>query len=111
MALGYAPAVAVEDPGADGDDELDGEAPPSPTMQPKKMGKCQDVDVSFLTKNKQEAQEAAQRAGDTSRCQFCGDRIGGCKFRAAREAVLRGTERNATASSVDANLALPALYH
>lgn len=42
-------------------DELDGEAEPSPRVQPKKMGKCQDVDVSFLKKNEREAQEAAHK--------------------------------------------------
>jgi len=41
------------------DDDLDGEGEPSPSMQPKKMGKCQDEDVSFPAKNTQEKQEAA----------------------------------------------------
>merc|ERR1712228_497617 len=41
--------------------ELDNEPEPSPTTQPKKMGKCQAVDVSFLKKNASEAQAEAQR--------------------------------------------------
>lgn len=43
-------------------DELDAEADPSPRVVPKKMGKCQDVDVSFLKKNDREAQEAASKS-------------------------------------------------
>merc|ERR1740121_308112 len=43
------------------EDELDNEPEPSPTTQPKKMGKCQAVDVSFLKKNASEAQAEAQR--------------------------------------------------
>ena len=43
------------------DDELDGEGEPSPTTMPKKMGKCQDVDVSFLKKNTGEVKEAAEQ--------------------------------------------------
>lgn len=40
------------------EDELDAEAEPSPSLQPK-MGKCQQVDVSFLKRNDREEQEAA----------------------------------------------------
>ena len=42
------------------DDELDGEAEVSPKMGAKKMGKCQDVDVSFLRMNSRDAQASAQ---------------------------------------------------
>eukprot|EP00965_Chrysotila_dentata_P253087 6211057-Pleurochrysis_carterae.AAC.1 len=40
-------------------DDLEGEAEPSPRAQPKKMGKCTNVDVSFLKKNEREEHEAA----------------------------------------------------
>ena len=36
------------------DDDVDAECDASPPLQPKKMGKCQDVDVSFLKKNERE---------------------------------------------------------
>lgn len=42
------------------DDELDGEADISPNMGKKKMGKCQDVDVSFLRMNSRDAEASAQ---------------------------------------------------
>ena len=42
-------------------DDLEAEGEASPSLAPKKMGKCNDVDVSFLTKNPQEEQEAAVR--------------------------------------------------
>mmetsp|Transcript_41861 Transcript_41861/g.89322 ORF Transcript_41861/g.89322 Transcript_41861/m.89322 type:complete len:302 (-) Transcript_41861:201-1106(-) len=48
-------------------DELDAEQDPSPRVQPKKMGKCQDVDVSFLKKNEREAQEAANKHEEVAR--------------------------------------------
>mmetsp|Transcript_80168 Transcript_80168/g.194268 ORF Transcript_80168/g.194268 Transcript_80168/m.194268 type:complete len:296 (+) Transcript_80168:56-943(+) len=42
------------------DDELDGEADVSPNMGNKKMGKCQNVDVSFLRMNSRDAEASAQ---------------------------------------------------
>ena len=41
------------------EDELEEEGEPSPTLAPKKMGKCQDVDTTGLKKNEREEQEAA----------------------------------------------------
>ena len=43
------------------EDDLDGEAELSPSIEKKKMGKCQDVDVSFLKKSAQEEEAAAQK--------------------------------------------------
>jgi len=41
------------------EDELEQEGEPSPSLQPKKMGKFQDVDTTGLKKNASEEQEAA----------------------------------------------------
>ena len=43
------------------EDELEAEAEPSPTIAPKKMGKCQDVNASFLGKNEREKEEEAAK--------------------------------------------------
>lgn len=44
-----------------GDELEEGEAEASPGLAPKKMGKCQDVNVSFLELNENEKQQAAER--------------------------------------------------
>jgi hypothetical protein len=63
--------------------------------------------------------DAAHCPGETcARCAHCGDRLGGCKFRAAHDAVRRGTQRNAlitqffveTPANALATLSLPALH-
>ena len=49
------------------DEDVEGEAELSPRLAPKKMGKCQDVDVSFLKKNESEETEAAIRQEEAMR--------------------------------------------
>ena len=53
--------MCIRDSALSFEDDLDGEAELSPSIEKKKMGKCQDVDVSFLKKSAQEEEAAAQK--------------------------------------------------
>ena len=48
-------------------DDLDAEPEPEPSLAPKKIGKCQDVNVSFLALNEQEKQQAAEKQDQAMR--------------------------------------------